>query len=126
MNSKLSEDYHIDGDVYCTVKYTLNVEPGELIIDRMARRRVCPNCKRTYSIDPSLPYEQRYCTECGTELIIRDDDKPETVAHRLEVYAEQTYPLIEFFREKELLSCIDGTGTVDGVAESIFALFEEQ
>ena len=99
--------------------------PGELIIERMARRRVCPNCKRTYSVDPTLPYEQRYCTECGTELVTRDDDKPETVAHRLEVYAEQTYPLIEFFRERELLSTVEGTGTIDEVAESIFALLEE-
>ena len=99
--------------------------PGELIIERMARRRVCPNCKRTYSVDPTLPYVQRFCTECGTELVIRDDDKPETVAHRLEVYAEQTYPLIEFFRERELLSTVEGTGTIDEVAESIFTLLGE-
>ncbi|MBR3382917.1 MAG: adenylate kinase [Clostridia bacterium] len=94
--------------------------PDELIIDRMQKRRVCPSCKRTYSVDPDAA-SSFSCEDCGTELIIRDDDKPETVAHRLAVYAEQTFPLVEFFRERGLLTEVDGSGSVDGVAESIFA-----
>jgi adenylate kinase len=98
--------------------------PDEEIIGRMAKRRVCPGCRRTYSIDPE--HEQFYCTECGARLVTRDDDKPETVRHRLSVYAEQTLPLVEFFRERDLLSEVDGCGTVDEVAESIFDLFESK
>lgn len=98
--------------------------PDESIIGRMAKRRVCPACKRTYSVDPELS-DEFYCTECGTKLIARDDDKAETVRRRLEVYAEQTFPLVEFFRDRDLLSQVDGEGTVDEVAQLIFDLFED-
>ena len=98
--------------------------PDEQIIDRMARRRVCPGCKRTFSVDPEAG-ETFLCPFCGTELVTRDDDKPETVRHRLSVYAEQTFPLVEFFRERELLSEVDGCGAVDEVAERIFTLLGE-
>ncbi|MBO4562574.1 MAG: adenylate kinase [Clostridia bacterium] len=99
--------------------------PDESIVDRMARRRVCPDCKRTYSVDIDEG-DEFYCSECGARLVARDDDKPETVRHRLEVYAEQTFPLIEFFDGKALLSRIDGSGTVEEVAQNIFDLFEEK
>ena len=99
--------------------------PDEQIIDRMARRRVCPVCRGTFSVDDIDPEVKHYCPICGAELVTRHDDKPETVRHRLSVYAEQTFPLIEFFRERELLSEIDGCGTVDEVAGRIFDLFEE-
>ncbi len=99
--------------------------PDDSIIDRMARRRVCPACKRTYSVDTDRG-DEFYCTECGTRLVARDDDKPETVRHRLSVYAEQTFPLIEFFRERELLSVVNGMGAVDEVAQNIFDLFEDR
>ena len=98
--------------------------PAELIIERMSKRRVCPDCKATYSVEPGAEFEQFYCTECGAKLVTRDDDKPETVAHRLEVYSEQTLPLVEFFGEKGLLSELDGVGSVDEVAERIFASLE--
>ena len=97
--------------------------PAESIVDRMARRRVCPECKRTYSVDIEEG-DEFFCPFCDAELITRDDDKPETVRHRLEVYEEQTFPLIEFFKERELLSEIDGDKSVEEVAESIFDLFE--
>lgn len=100
--------------------------PDEQIIDRMARRRVCPDCKGTYSVDDPESTEKHFCPNCGAELITRHDDKPETVRHRLSVYAEQTFPLVEFFRERDLLSEIDGCGEIDEVAARIFDLFEEQ
>ncbi len=98
--------------------------PDESIVERMSRRRVCPECKRTYSVDPEKG-DEFFCTQCGAKLVTRDDDKPETVRHRLAVYAEQTFPLIDFFRGRELLSTVDGTGAVDEVAGEIFSLFEQ-
>lgn len=100
--------------------------PDESIVGRMAKRRVCPTCKRTYTVDALEPDEDGgyTCLDCGTKLIARDDDKPETVQHRLNVYAEQTFPLIDFFEARELLSRVDGDRSMDEVADSIFGLFE--
>ncbi|MBO4385177.1 MAG: adenylate kinase [Clostridia bacterium] len=100
--------------------------PDESIVGRMSKRRVCPNCKRTYTVDVLEPDEDGgyTCLDCGTKLIARDDDRPETVQHRLNVYAEQTFPLIDFFEARELLSRVDGDKSMDEVADSIFELFE--
>ena len=114
---RLLEFSDIDRAVCITV-------PDEQIIDRMARRRVCPRCKGTYSVDIEAG-DNFLCPHCGTELVARDDDRPDTVRHRLSVYAEQTFPLVEFFRDRDLLSEVDGCGAVDEVAERIFGLFEE-
>ena len=108
-------------DIDCAVCITV---PDEEIIDRMARRRVCPVCKNTYSVDVNSA-EHFFCEACGAELVARDDDKPETVKHRLDVYAAQTFPLVNFFREKGLLEEVCGSGTVDEVAQSIFKILEK-
>ena len=97
--------------------------PDESIIGRMSCRRVCPECRRTFSVDPEKG-DEFFCTYCGTKLVQRDDDKPETVKHRLAVYAEQTFPLIDFFEERGLLSRINGEGTIDEVALGIFSILE--
>ena len=106
--------------------------PNEAIVGRMAKRRVCPACKRTYSTDDlSAHYvvegcavrRTHYCG-CGHELGIRDDDKPETVLQRLNVYEQQTMPLIEFFESRGLLARVDGNDTVDAVAQSIFEVLD--
>lgn len=103
--------------------------PAEAIVERMARRRVCPECRRTYSVNADEACEEGeedfICPHCDVKLVMRDDDRPETVRHRLAVYEEQTFPLVDFFRERELLSEVDGLGTIDEVAERIFGLFEE-
>ena len=100
--------------------------PDESIVGRMGKRRVCPACKGTYSIDSLEARDgEYYCPACGEKLIQRDDDRPETVQHRLDIYAEQTFPLIDFFDARELLSKVDGDKSVEAVAESIFRLFEE-
>lgn len=96
--------------------------PDESIIDRMSKRRVCPECRRTYSVDANGG--EFYCENCGAKLILRDDDQPETVKHRLDVYAEQTFPLIDFFEQKDLLSRVDGEGAIDEVAYKIFSILE--
>lgn len=100
--------------------------PDESIVGRMSKRRVCPGCKRTFTVDALEPDEDGGCTcpVCGTKLIARDDDRPETVRRRLSVYADQTFPLISFFEARDLLSRVDGDRSMDEVANSIFRLFE--
>ncbi len=100
--------------------------PDESIIGRMEKRRVCPACKRTYTVD-SLEADENgeyRCPACGGKLIHRDDDRPETVKHRLGVYAEQTFPLVDFFESKKLLSRVNGDGAVDEVSAGIFELLD--
>lgn len=99
--------------------------PDESIIGRMEKRRVCPACKRTYTVDALEEKDgEYYCPACGEKLIHRDDDRPETVKHRLSVYAEQTFPLVSFFESKAFLSRVDGDGAADAVSGSIFELLD--
>ncbi len=96
--------------------------PDEAIVERMASRRLCPLCKRTYSVGAETDKEH-YC-DCGAQLVARDDDRPETVRHRLKVYGDMTLPLVDFFRQRDMLSTVDGVGDVDSVAEQIFAVLD--
>ena len=84
--------------------------PDEVVIRRISGRRVCPTCGAGFNVDSLPPKQEGICDACGAELIIRKDDKPETVRHRLEVYAEQTFPLIEYYRAAEKLITVDGAG----------------
>ncbi|MBQ9551084.1 MAG: adenylate kinase [Lachnospiraceae bacterium] len=107
---KLGEkiDFAIDVDV-----------PDENIIKRMSGRRACPRCGATYHMQHVPPKKDGVCDECGTELVIRDDDKPETVKNRLAVYHEQTQPLVEYYRKKGVYHTVDGTADVGAVFDSI-------
>lgn len=106
--------------------------PGEAIVRRMAKRRVCSECRRTYSTDEltssyiveGCKWRRAHFCDCGSELSVRDDDKPETVRHRLEVYEQQTQPLVEFFDKLGLLAFVNGNDTVDAVSNSIFELLD--
>ena len=89
--------------------------PDQVIIDRMGGRRACVTCGATYHIVNLPPVTEGKCDHCGSDLILRDDDKPETVSKRLQVYHEQTQPLIDFYKAKQLLSEIDGTLAMDEV-----------
>lgn len=84
--------------------------PDEIVVRRISGRRVCPTCGAGFNVDTLPPKQEGICDACGAELIIRKDDKPETVRHRLEVYAEQTFPLIEYYRAAEKLVTVDGSG----------------
>ena len=101
-------DYAIDVDV-----------PDENIVNRMAGRRACLKCGATYHVEFAPPKKEGVCDVCGSELVLRDDDKPETVQKRLSVYHEQTQPLIEYYKEKGVLHSVDGTQAMDAVFESI-------
>lgn len=95
--------------------------PDEVIVERMSGRRVCPQCGEPYHILYKAPKQEGVCDKCGAKLIIRKDDEPQTVQKRLEVYHEQTAPLIEYYRQQGLLVSVDGTQTVDKVTEDITA-----
>ena len=92
------------------IDYAINVDvPDENIVNRMSGRRACVACGATYHIVHIPPKQEGICDKCGSELILRDDDKPETVLKRLSVYHEQTQPLIDFYSKKNVLKSVDGT-----------------
>lgn len=103
-----------------SVDYAVNVDvPDENIINRMSGRRACLNCGATYHIVSIPPKKEGICDVCGSELVLRDDDKPETVKNRLKVYHDQTQPLIDFYEAKGVLRTVDGTLPMEEVFEAI-------
>jgi adenylate kinase len=106
-------DYAIDVDV-----------PDENIVKRMSGRRACLACGATYHIEHVPPKKEGICDRCGKELVLRDDDKPETVLNRLKVYHEQTQPLIDFYSKKGVLRTVDGTKPMQDVFDTIVRTLE--
>jgi adenylate kinase len=103
-----------------TVDYAINVEvPDENIINRMSGRRACVGCGATYHIEFNPTKVEGICDACGEKLILRDDDKPETVKNRLSVYHEQTQPLIDYYSKKGVLAEVDGTQSMENVFNAI-------
>ncbi len=103
-----SMDYAIDVDV-----------PDENIINRMSGRRACLDCGATYHIVTIPTKVDGICDTCGSKVVLREDDKPETVQKRLEVYHAQTQPLIEYYKKQNVLRTVDGTQPMDEVFEAI-------
>ena len=102
------------------IDFAINVDvPDENIVKRMSGRRACLACGATYHIEHIPPKTEGICDVCGQELVLRDDDKPETVLNRLNVYHEQTQPLIDFYNEKGVLKNIDGTVDMKDVFAAI-------
>ena len=102
------------------MEYALNIDvPDENIIHRMAGRRACVGCGATYHVEFNPTKKEGICDQCGAELMIRPDDKPETVKNRLNVYHEQTKPLIEYYNKENITHTIDGTQTMDEVFNDI-------
>ena len=105
------------------IDYAINVDvPDENIVKRMSGRRACLTCGATYHIQHVPPKKEGICDVCGSELVLRDDDKPETVKNRLNVYHEQTQPLIDFYTEKGVLKTVDGTVPMEEVFAAITAI----
>ena len=100
----------------------VNVDvPDDNIVRRMSGRRACLKCGATYHIEYLPPKAEGICDSCGSELVLRDDDKPETVLTRLSVYHEQTQPLIEYYEKAGALKTVDGTVSADEVFAEIKA-----
>ena len=102
------------------IDYAINVEvPDENIVRRMGGRRACLSCGATYHIEHVPPKKEGICDQCGQELVLRDDDKPETVQNRLRVYQEQTQPLIDYYSQQGILKTVDGTVDMKDVFNAI-------
>ena len=109
INEKM--DYAIDVDV-----------PDENIVNRMSGRRACLNCGATYHLISIPPKVEGICDRCGSEIVLREDDKPETVQKRLKVYHEQTQPLIDYYKNQGILKSVDGTQPMDEVFKAIVTI----
>lgn len=102
------------------VDYAIDVDvPDENIVRRMSGRRACVSCGGTYHIKYNPTKVEGVCDACGGELILRDDDKPETVEQRLRVYHEQTQPLIDYYTKEGILKEVDGTIDLEDVFAEI-------
>ncbi len=113
---KLGEklDYAIDVDV-----------PDENIVRRMSGRRACLKCGATYHVEHIPPKKEGVCDDCGSELVLRDDDKAETVYNRLKIYHDQTQPLIDYYTQKGILKTVDGTMDMKDVFGAIKNILAE-
>lgn len=106
--------------------YAIDVEvPDENIVHRMSGRRACAGCGATYHLEYAPTKVEGVCDICGKELILRDDDKPETVKKRLGVYHEQTQPLIDYYTNAGILKTVDGTVDINDVFQTIVDILGE-
>lgn len=109
------------------VDYAIDVDvPDENIVKRMGGRRACLGCGATYHLVYAPAKKEGVCDVCGAELVLRDDDKPETVQKRLNVYHDQTQPLIDFYEKKGILKRVDGTQDMEKVFGDILKLLGAQ
>ena len=91
----------------------------------MSGRRACVKCGATYHVVYAAPKQEGICDTCGESLVLRDDDKPETVTKRLNVYHEQTQPLIDYYTKAGVLKTVDGTKNLEEVFQEIVAILGE-
>lgn len=89
------------------------------LVRRLAGRRVCRGCRTMFHVDTKQPRQIGICDHCGEALFQRDDDREETIRHRLRVYREQTEPLVAYYGKVGLLKRVNGQGTIEEIAERI-------
>jgi adenylate kinase len=121
----VSQAYELDGilgdiGTLLDIVLDLNVDNDE-VVRRLSGRRTCKRCGHVWHVEYDRPKTEGVCDKCGGQLYQRDDDHPDTVRHRLEVYGQQTAPLIEFYRGRKQLVEIDALGTVEDVTERAIA-----
>lgn len=97
----------------------------ERIVKRMGGRRVCKNCGEVYHVETLKPKVDGICDKCGSELMQRDDDKESVVKDRLKVYHEQTAPLIDYYKNQNLVHEVDGFATVEEVTNSALSIINK-
>jgi len=99
---------------------------NEELLKRITGRRTCKGCSAGYHVLYDPPKQTDLCSECGGELYQRDDDREETMRRRLEVYEEQTSPLVAYYAERKLLRTVDGMGDIDGIQRKLIGIIESQ
>ncbi len=95
--------------------------PDEIIIERLSSRRICKKCGEVYNIRFLKPKVEGVCDKCGGELYQRVDDNPEVIKNRLKVYKDQTEPLIEYYKEKQVPFVVSGTKSLDSPPDPMVA-----
>lgn len=109
-----------------SIDYAIDVEVQDShIVNRMSGRRACTGCGATYHVKYNAPKAENICDACGEALVLRDDDKPETVQKRLTVYHDQTQPLIDYYKKAGVLRTVDGTLDMEDVFSAITAILGE-
>ena len=104
------------------LKYVI---PDEVTVARLAGRRTCTHCERTYNLEFKPPKVEGICDNCGGELVQREDDREETVRHRLEIYHRDTEPLQKFYWERGLLREVDAVGEVERITRRAIGALED-
>jgi adenylate kinase len=116
------------GDITANVDRPIDVVidldvPRELVLDRLSRRRVCNVCQTNY-VATGMERQPWICDNCGGDVVHRDDDTPEAINHRLDLYESQTSPLIEHYQDLSMLSVVNGVGHPDDVFRRIIDVIE--
>lgn len=103
-----------------TVALAVDVDQSELL-KRLTGRRTCKDCQQMYNIFFTPPKSDSKCDKCGGDLFQRDDDKEETIKKRLEVYNQQTAPLIDYYSRKNIMKSVQGTGSIEDIFTKVTA-----
>ncbi|MCD8300725.1 MAG: adenylate kinase [Clostridiales bacterium] len=108
-----------------SMDYAINIDlADEIIIERISGRRACLNCGATYHIVNIPPKVEGMCDHCGCPIVLRDDDKPETMRKRLDVYHEQTQPLVDYYEKQGILRNVDGSLPMMEIFSEIMKVLE--
>lgn len=111
-------------EAFCSLDAVINFDiSDEAVIKRLSGRRLCPSCGKNFHIDFMKPLIEGLCDNCRATLVIREDDKTEAIVKRLETYREQTFPLIEFYQNKNLLITLDAKPAPAAILENFVKLF---
>jgi len=93
--------------------------PDDEIVRRLSARRICPKCGAVYNLLTQPPKDDEICDNCGTKLIMRDDDRPEVIITRLRVYRDQTKPVLDYYKSRGLLRIVSGEGNIEEVHQRL-------
>ena len=123
MLTKINEE--LDGDKEVSFKAVYFDLNQEILISRIVNRRSCPKCGEIYNIKFHPPKTEGVCDKCGTELTQRKDDNEETAKARFETYFRETAPLVDYYKNKDVLRTIDANGTIDEVWERLLKVVND-
>ncbi len=105
-----------------TFDHVISIEiSDETFVERMSGRRACPACGATYHVVAAPPKAEGKCDKCGADLVLRDDDKPETVLSRLKVYHAETEPLKDFYAKRQVLCAVDNQPNIEATTQGILS-----